>query len=56
MKCNFFKELSIGTKIEMEHTKNKNFARKIASDHLKEFPCYYSKGLIPLEKKLKKMN
>ena len=55
MKCNYFKELKIGTKIEMEHTKNPNVARKIASDHLREFGCYYSKGLIPLEKRLSKL-
>jgi hypothetical protein len=55
MKCNYSKELKIGTKIEMEHTKNPNYARKIASDHLKEFGCYYSKGLIPMEKRLSKL-
>lgn len=53
MKCNYFKELKIGTKIEMEHHLGLNRARKIAQDHIKEFPCYYSKGLIPMEKKLK---
>ena len=54
MKCNYFKELKIGTKIEMEHTKNPKVARKIASDHLREFGCYYSKGLIPMERMLKR--
>ena len=29
-------------------------AKKIATDHIKEFPCYYSKGLIPMEARLKK--
>jgi len=49
------KELKIGTKVEMEHTTSRARARKIATDHLKEFPCYYTKGLIPMERKLKKM-
>lgn len=50
------KELKIGTKIEMEHTKSKKVAEKIARDHLVEFPQYYTKGIIPMEKKLKKLN
>ena len=33
---------------------DKSVAKKIATDHLCEFPKYYSKGLIPMEKKLKK--
>jgi len=45
-------ELKIGIKIEMEHTKSKAFAQKIAKDHLREFPQYYTKGLLPMEKKL----
>lgn len=53
MKCNYFKELKIGTKIEMEHKLGKQMAIKIAKDHIKEFPCYYSKGLLPMEVKLK---
>ena len=59
MKCNLNKEIKIGKKIEMEHASlfpkkiQKKMAEKIASQHIKEFPCYYSKGLIPLEKKLK---
>ena len=62
MKCNLKNELKIGKKIEMEHAslfpKNlqKKMAVKIAKQHIKEFPCYYSKGLIPLEKKLSKLN
>jgi hypothetical protein len=52
MTCNFNKELKIGTKIEMEHHLGLSMAKKIAKDHIKEFPCYYSKGLIPLERKL----
>ena len=60
MKCDKKKELKLGTKIEMEHAKlfskktQKIMARKIAIDHIKEFPCYYSRGLIPLEKKLRR--
>ena len=49
------KELKIGTKIEMEHTKSKSVATRIAKDHLREFPSYYTKGLIPMERRLKKM-
>jgi len=54
------RELIIGTRIEMEHARlfpkavQRKMARKIAQDHIKEFPQYYSKGLIPMEKKLKK--
>ena len=62
MKCNLKKELRIGKKIELEHAglfpKNlqKKMTIKIAKDHIKEYPCYYSKGLIPMEKKLIKLN
>ena len=48
------KELKIGTKIEMEHTKHKWLAERIAKDHLEEFPKYYTKGLIPMEARLKR--
>jgi len=37
------REIEFGTKVEMEHTPIKNFARKIALDHLKEDPNYYKK-------------
>ena len=50
------KELKIGTRIEMEHTKSKKVAGRIAKDHLREYSNYYTKGLIPMEKRLKKMN
>jgi hypothetical protein len=53
--CNRGKELLLGMKIEGEHTSNRRLKRKIALDHINEFPCYYSKGLIPLEKKLRRM-
>lgn len=48
------KELALGTKIELEHTNSKRVAEKIAKQHLCEFPNYYSRGLIPMEKKLRK--
>lgn len=49
------KELSLGIKVEMEHTNSKQRAKKIAEQHLCEFPNYYTKGLIPMEKKLKNL-
>ena len=54
MVCKFAKELKVGKKIELEHHLGKKMAKKIALDHIKEFPCYYSKGLIPMEKRLHK--
>lgn len=48
-------ELKLGRKIEMEHTDSERIAERIAKQHLCEFPNYYSKGLIPMEKKLKKI-
>jgi hypothetical protein len=47
------RQLAIGTKIEMEHHLGKSMAKKIASDHIHEFPTYY-KELIKMERKLKK--
>ena len=47
------KELKLGIPIEMEHTKSKRVATRIAKDHLCEFSNYYSKGILPMEKKLK---
>jgi hypothetical protein len=44
-----------GTKHELEHTKSKKVAKKIAMDHLKKHGLYYSKkGLPTMEKKLTK--
>jgi hypothetical protein len=37
------KQLSMGMKVEMEHTKDKTKAKEIAMDHLYEDPKYYSK-------------
>lgn len=48
-------ELKLGRSIEMEHTNSQKVAERIAKQHLCEFPNYYSKGLIPMEKKLKKI-
>lgn len=53
IKCPFGKEIEIGRRVEMEHTKNPKIAERIAREHLKEFPCYYSKGVIPMERKLR---
>jgi len=36
-------ELSIGSKIELEHTDDKALAREIAMDHLWEIPDYYTR-------------
>lgn len=48
-------ELRIGTSIEMEHTKSKKVAERIAKDHLREHPKYYTLGILPMEKRLKKL-
>lgn len=37
------KELKMGIKVELEHTKNSNLAKEIALDHLAEDPKYYTK-------------
>ncbi|GAF83692.1 unnamed protein product [marine sediment metagenome] len=60
MVCKKKKELLLGIKKEMEHAglfpKNLrlSMAERIAKDHIRESPCYYSKGLIPMERRLKK--
>ena len=46
-------QVKIGTKVELEHTSNKKVAEKIAKDHLREFPNYYT-HLLKMEAKLKK--
>lgn len=50
-------ELAIGKIVELEHTDNEDVATKIATDHLKENPKYYSKliraGLIDEKNALK---
>lgn len=48
------KEFKLGRKIELEHSNSQKVADRIAKQHLCEFPNYYTKGLIPMEKKLKR--
>lgn len=45
------KQLKIGIKVELEHTKSKRVAKAIAKDHLLESPQYYVE-LKKMEKKL----
>lgn len=49
------RELKLGIPIEMEHTRSRRRAKQIAKQHLCEFPFYYSKGLIPMERMFKHM-
>lgn len=49
------KELALGIPVELEHTTSKKKAAYIAKQHLTEFPNYYSKGLIPMERRLRRM-
>ena len=44
-------ELKMGIKIEMEHTNDKDIAKRIAMDHLAEFSNYYT-ALTKMEKEL----
>jgi hypothetical protein len=37
------KEVEMGMKVELEHTKDTNVAKEIVADHLSEDPAYYSK-------------
>lgn len=46
------KEITAGIQIELEHTKDRSVAKKIAMDHLFEDPSYYTK-LATMEKKPK---
>lgn len=45
-------QLSIGMKVEKEHTNNVDVAKSIAKDHLDEIPDYYTR-LIDMEKAAK---
>ena len=47
------RELKVGIEIEMEHTTDPRVARKIALDHLAEFPTYYT-ALLKMEARLRK--
>lgn len=42
-------ELEVGIQVEMEHTDDPDTARKIAIDHLREIPDYYTR-LTQMEK------
>ena len=42
-KSRYGNEFNIGVKVEMEHTKDKKVAARIAIDHLREDPRYYTK-------------
>ncbi len=37
------KQIEMGKKVELEHTKNSKLAKDIAMDHLAEIPDYYSR-------------
>ena len=51
------RELAIGIKVEREHTHSNKIAKAIALAHLcGESPVYYSAGLIPMERRLKKIS
>lgn len=47
------KQLKMGIKVEMEHTKDKKIAKMIALDHLAEIPDYYTR-LAKMEKEAKR--
>jgi len=51
MSCHI-KEIWI--ELEKEHTKDREIAKKIVNDHLREFGCDYYPALIRMEKGLKK--
>jgi len=36
-------QLAMGIEVEMEHTDNEEIAKRIAKDHLDEFPDYYTR-------------
>ena len=42
-------QIKMGVKVEMEHTSNAMIAKRIAMDHLAEFPDYYTR-LAKMEK------
>lgn len=46
-------QLKMGERVELEHTSNPLIARRIAADHLKEFPDYYTR-LGKMEREAKK--
>ena len=46
-------QIRMGTEHELEHTSSRRVARRIACDHLAEFPTYYT-ALNKMEKNLKR--
>jgi len=48
-------EVKMGIDVEMEHTDNKKIAKRIALDHLAEFPDYYTR-LLKMEDEAKAQN
>jgi hypothetical protein len=40
---NVNKQIEMGIKVELEHTKNHKLAKDIAMDHLSEMPDYYTR-------------
>ena len=59
-KCKFNKAQihdakKFGIGVELEHTTDRKKAYKIALQHECEFPLYYKNGLLPMERKLKKL-
>jgi hypothetical protein len=53
MKCSRAEAIKVGTRVEMEHHMGPRMARKIATDHVNESPCYYVE-LAKMEKRLKR--
>lgn len=51
MKCDIRRQLQLGTRVEMEHHLGRKMARKIAYDHIREYPCYYP-SLLKMERGL----
>lgn len=46
-------QLERGTRVELEHTRDRKLAREIAMDHLAEHPDYYIE-LAKMERRLKR--
>ncbi len=46
-------QLAVGERVELEHTKDPAVARRIAEDHLREIPDYYTR-LVKMESKAKR--
>jgi hypothetical protein len=48
------RQLARGERVELEHTSDPRIARKIATDHLLEFPDYYER-LAVMERQARKV-